>query len=244
MSFSPSLSLVRRHIHCVIPQIATFSTRFYSPQLHTAIAIKFRGPVTPRYEHRINDRIRAREVRVVIAATNEQLGVLKVEDALRKAKSLGLDLVEVASTANPPVCRIVDYGKFRYEQAKQEKDKKQAVSKVKEIKFRANIDEHDYMTKVRRAEDFLDKGNKLKIGLQFRGREMAHQSIGMAVMLRVKEDLSTMAHVDMEPKLTGRSLGMTLSPLPATKRKRRFSKAGEIFHEEEDEHDDEDDADE
>jgi len=183
-------------------------------------------------------------VRVVIAATNEQLGVLKIEDALRKAKSLGLDLVEVASTANPPVCRIVDYGKFRYEQAKQEKEKKQTVSKVKEIKFRANIDEHDYMTKVRRAEDFLDKGNKLKIGLQFRGREMAHQEIGMAVMLRIKDDLSTMAHVDMEPKLTGRSLGMTLSPLPATKRKRRFSKAGDVFQEEEEEHDDEEDANE
>lgn len=195
--------------------------------------------MTPRYEHRINDRIRAREVRVVIAATNEQLGILKIEDALRKAKSLGLDLVEVAATANPPVCRIVDYGKFRYEQAKQEKDKKQAVSKVKEIKFRANIDEHDYMTKVRRAEDFLDKGNKLKIGLQFRGREMAHQEIGMAVMQRVKEDLNTMAHVDMEPKLTGRSLGMTLSPLPANKRKRKFSKAGDVFHDEDD-HDDED----
>jgi translation initiation factor IF-3 len=194
--------------------------------------------VTPRYEHRINDRIRAREVRVVIAATNEQLGVLKIEDALRKAKSLGLDLVEVASTATPPVCRIVDYGKFRYEQAKQEKDKKQAVSKVKEIKFRANIDEHDYMTKVRRAEDFLDKGNKLKIGLQFRGREMAHQEIGMAVMQRVKVDLATMAHVDMEPKLTGRALGMTLSPLPANKRKRRFSKVGDVFHDEDDQDDD------
>lgn len=234
----------RLHLRCAFPQISIFPIRFYSPQPHTAIAIKFRAPVTPRYDHRINDRIRAREVRVVIAATNEQLGVLKIEDALRKAKSLGLDLVEVASTANPPVCRIVDYGKFRYEQAKQEKEKKQTVSKVKEIKFRANIDEHDYMTKVRRAEDFLDKGNKLKIGLQFRGREMAHQAIGMAVMLRIKDDLSTMAHVDMEPKLTGRSLGMTLSPLPATKRKRRFSKAGDVFQEEEEEHDDEEDANE
>jgi translation initiation factor IF-3 len=181
-------------------------------------------------------------VRVIVAATNEQLGVLKTEDALRQAKNLGLDLVEVASTANPPVCRIVDYGKFRYEQAKQVKDKKQAVSKVKELKFRANIDEHDYMTKLRRAEDFLDKGNKLKIGLQFRGREMAHQEIGMAVLQRLKSDLLTMAHVDMEPKLTGRSLGMTLSPLPAAKRKRRFSKADEVFADEDDSA--EDDADE
>lgn len=160
--------------------------------------------------------------------------MLKIEDALRHAKNLGLDLVEVASTANPPVCRIVDYGKFRYEQAKQVKDNKQAVSKVKELKFRANIDEHDYMTKLRRAEDFLDKGNKLKVGLQFRGREMAHQEIGMAVLQRLKGDLLTMAHVDMEPKLTGRSLGMTLSPLPAAKRKRRFSKADEVFAEDDD----------
>lgn len=221
---------------------SAFLTRSHPQPPNPAIAIKFRRPIAPRYEHRINERIRAREVRVVIAATNEQLGVLKTEDALRKAKSLGLDLVEVASTANPPVCRIVDYGKFRYEQSKQEKDRKQSVSKVKEVKFRANIDEHDYMTKIRRAEDFLDKGNKLKVGLQFRGREMAHQEIGMAVMKRVKEDLATMAHVDMEPKLTGRALGMTLSPLPANKRKRRFSKEGEVFHDdEEDDHHDEDD---
>jgi len=171
----------------------------------------------------VNERIRAREVRVILAATNEQLGVLRTDDAIKKARSYGLDLVEIASTANPPVCRIVDYGKFCYDLAKQEKDRKTAVSKVKEIKFRANIDEHDYMTKIRHAEDFLDKGNKLKVGLQFRGREMAHQENGRAVMERVKEDLATMAHVDMEPKMAGRALGMTLSPLPANKRKRRWT---------------------
>lgn len=162
---------------------------------------------------------------------------MRTEDAIQKARSYGLDLVEVASNATPPVCRIVDYGKFRYEQAKHEKDRKHSVTKVKEIKFRANIDEHDYMTKIRHAEEFLDKGNKLKIGLQFRGREMAHQEIGRAVMERVKTDLATMAHVDMEPKMTGRALGMTLSPLPANKRKRRFAAPEEPF--EEDESDDE-----
>lgn len=178
---------------------------------------------------------------MIIAATNEQLGVMKTEEALRKARSYGLDLVEVAATANPPVCRIVDFGKYRYELAKQEKEKKHTVSKVKEIKFRANIDEHDYMTKIRHAEEFLDKGNKLKVGLQFRGREMAHQEIGRAVLDRVKEDLATMAHVDMEPKMAGRSLGMTLSPLPAAKRKRRFTAPEEPYVEDEDE-DEEDDA--
>ena len=173
-------------------------------------------------------------MRVILAATGEQLGILKTEDAIRKAKAYGLDLVEVTAKADPPVCRIVDYGKFRYEIAKHEKDKKQAVNKVKEIKFRANIDDHDYYTKIRRAEQFLDKGSKLKIGLQFRGREMAHQENGHAVMQRVKADLATMAHVDMEPKLTGRAIGMTLSPLPANKRKRRFSTVDDDFDDDDD----------
>jgi translation initiation factor IF-3 len=185
---------------------------------------------------RVNGRIRAKEVRVIVAATNEQLGVLKLQDALRKAQGLGLDLVEVAPNANPPVCRIVDFGKFRYELAKQEKDKKQNTSKLKEIKFRVNIDEHDYLTKIRRGEQFLDKGNKLKVQLQFRGREMAHKELGDAVMRRVKEDLSTMAAVEMEPKQVGKSINMTLSPLPAAKRKRRFSAAENDV--EEDDHDD------
>lgn len=171
----------------------------------------------------MNHRIRAREVRVINGATNEQLGVLKLPDALRKAEELGLDLVEVAPNANPPVCRIVNFGKYRYELAKQEKDKKtNSGSKVKEVKFRVNIDNHDYLTKIRHAEEFLDKGNKLKVQLQFRGRQMAHQELGMAVVLRVKEDLATMGNVDMEPKLVGRAINMVMSPLPANKRKRRF----------------------
>lgn len=171
----------------------------------------------------MNHRIRAREVRVINGSTNEQLGVLKLQDALRKAEELGLDLVEVAANANPPVCRIVDFGKYRYELAKQEKDKKTNTGgKVKEVKFRVNIDSHDYLTKIRHAEEFLDKGNKLKVQLQFRGRQMAHQELGMAVVLRVKDDLATMGHVDMEPKLVGRAINMVLSPLPANKRKRKF----------------------
>lgn len=171
---------------------------------------------------RVNGRIRAREVRVIVAATSEQLGVLKLPDAIRKAQSLGLDLVEVAPNANPPVCRIIDFGKFRYQLAKQEKDKKQPAGKLKEIKFRVNIDPHDYHTKIRRGEEFLDKGNKVKVQLQFRGREMAHQELGMGLMAKVKEDLNTMAQVEMEPKLMGKSINMTLSPLPANKRRRKF----------------------
>jgi len=160
-----------------------------------------------------------------MGATAEQLGVMKLSDALRKAQSLGLDLVEVAPTANPPVCKIVDFGKFRYDIAKQEKEKKSSGTKLKEIKFRVNIDEHDYMTKIRHGEAFLDKGNKVRVQLQFRGREMAHQEFGMQLMYKVRDDLNTMSQVEMEPKAAGRNITMTLSPLPAARRKRRFSVA-------------------
>jgi translation initiation factor IF-3 len=180
-------------------------------------------------------------VRVILAATNEQLGVMRLDDAIRRARGLGLDLVEIAPNAQPPVCRIVDFGKFRYDLAKQEKDKKHTVSKVKEVKFRVNIDAHDYLTKIRHAEDFLDKGNKVKIQLQFRGREMAHQNLGLLVVQRVRDDLAGMAHVDMEPKLVGRAVGMTLSPLPANKRHRKFTKHGEILEPEPEEAPHEDD---
>ncbi len=160
-----------------------------------------------------------------MGATGEQLGVMKLSDALRKAQSIDLDLVEVAPTANPPVCKIVDLGKFRYDISKQDKEKKASGTRLKEIKFRVNIDAHDYMTKIRHGEDFLDKGNKVRVQLQFRGREMAHQEIGMQLMYRVRDDLATMAQVEMEPKAAGRNITMTLSPLPLGRRKRRFSTA-------------------
>ncbi|HEV3408972.1 MAG TPA: translation initiation factor IF-3 [Chthoniobacterales bacterium] len=174
---------------------------------------------------RVNGRIRAREVRVIMGSTGEQLGIMKLSDALRKAQSIGLDLVEVAPTANPPVCKIVDFGKFRYDLSKQEKSSKGSGTKLKEIKFRVNIDEHDYLTKLRHGEEFLDKGNKVRVQLQFRGREMAHQEFGMQLMEKVKNDLSGMSQVEMEPKIAGRNITMTLSPLPAARRKRRFSVA-------------------
>lgn len=196
------------------------------------------GPINLR-DIRVNERIRAREVRVINSVNNEQLGVMRIEDALRTARGLGMDLIEIAANAQPPVCRIVDFGKFRYDLAKQEKDKKNTAGKVKEVKFRVNVGEHDYLTKIRHAEEFLDKGNKVKIHLQFRGREMAHQNLGMDVVHRVKGDLATMGHVDMEPKLVGKAIGMTLSPLPEAKRKRRFSKAGEVLEPQRDDPDDE-----
>src|SRR6187397_1020039 len=173
---------------------------------------------------RVNGRIRAREVRVIMGTTGEQLGVMKLSDALRKAQSLELDLVEVAPTANPPVCKIIDFGKYRYDIAKQEKDRKSSpAAKLKEIKFRVNIDEHDYMTKIRHGEEFLDRGNKVRVQLQFRGREMAHQEFGMQLVEKVRDDLSGMSQVEMNPKITGRNITMTLAPLPANRRKRRFT---------------------
>jgi translation initiation factor IF-3 len=148
---------------------------------------------------------------------------MKLTDALRKAQSLGLDLVEVAPTANPPVCKIVDFGKFRYDLSKQDKDRKATTSKLKEVKFRVNIDPHDYLIKVRHAEQFLDKGNKVKFQLQFRGREMSHKELGDQLMRRLRDDLLTMGQVEMEPKLMGRNISMVISPLPANKRKLRFT---------------------
>src|SRR5213079_2959911 len=135
-----------------------------------------------QHQFRVNGRIRAREVRVIFGSTGEQLGILKLSDALRKAQSLGLDLVEVAPTANPPVCKIVSLGKFRYDISKHERDRRPAGARLKELKFRVNIDEHDYLTKVRHGEEFLDRGNKVRVQLQFRGREMAHQELGLQLM--------------------------------------------------------------
>src|SRR5881392_3585956 len=189
-------------------------------------ALPFRRPGASsnlQQQFRVNGRIRAREVRVILGSTGEQLGIMKLSDALRKAQGLGLDVVEVAPTANPPVCKIVALGKFRYDISKQDKDKKPSGARLKEIKFRVNIDDHDYLTKIRHGEEFLDRGNKVRVQLQFRGREMAHQEFGMQLMHKVRDDLSGMSQVEMDPKITGRNITMTLAPLPANRRKRRFT---------------------
>lgn len=183
---------------------------------------------------RVNDRIRAPKIRVVYGE-GQQLGVMSTREALDKAKSVGLDLVEIAANADPPVCRIVDYGKYKYEQSKLKKtSKSKGPAKMKEVKFRVRTEEHDYNIKCARAEKFLDEGHKVRVQLQFRGRENAHRDIGFVVMERVKEDLKGMAHVDMEPKLAGRAIGMVLSPLPEEKRERHFMLShGELIHEDE-----------
>jgi translation initiation factor IF-3 len=186
-----------------------------------APSVRSRSNLQPQI--RVNGRIRAREVRVILGSTGEQLGVMKLNEALRKAQSLGLDLVEIAPTASPPVCKIIDFGKFRYDISKHTKDKRSSGAKLKEIKFRVNIDDHDYLTKIRHGEEFLDRGNKVRVQLQFRGREMAHQEFGMQLVQKVRDDLSGMSQVEMEPKITGRNITMTLAPLPANRRKKRFA---------------------
>lgn len=167
----------------------------------------------------MNDRIRVPKIRVIYKDVNI---VMETRDALGKAKALGLDLVEVAPNVRPPVCRIVDYGKWKYEQAKQKKESNRTRQKEKEVKFRVRIDPHDYEIKLRRAEDFLAHGNKLRLQLQFRGRENAFKELGFELMQKVKEDLSTMGHCDLEPKLSGRSVLMMMSPLPVEQQVRKF----------------------
>ncbi len=187
---------------------------------------------------RVNDRIRAPKIRVIEGASARQLGIMTPQEALTIARQYGLDLVEIAPTAQPPVCKIVNFGKWKYEQAKHEKEKhKSKGGKSKEVKFRMNIDPHDYKIKMTRAEDFLWHGDKLRLQMQFRGREQAHPEIGMALMQKVKADLKTMSHVDMEPRQTGKTINMTLSPLPEGQRIRKFRAQDEKFVHDEDDSD-------
>jgi len=187
---------------------------------------------------RVNERIRAPRVRVV-SRSGEQLGVMDTREAVQKAKALGLDLVEVASKADPPVCRVVEYGKWKYEQSKLKKNKVKPSTKMKEVKFRVRTEEHDYNIKLGRAETFLDGGHKVRMQLQFRGRENAHRELGFEVMGRIKEDLKTMAHVDQDARLVGRNIVMILSPLPEGKRQRKFKLYHGDLLEEDDFEDDE-----
>jgi len=155
------------------------------------------------------------------------LGVLPLNEALKRAQAAGCDLVEIAPNAQPPVCRIMDFGKFRYEQARKEREarKHQHATKVKELKFHANISEHDYGVKLRRIREFLEENIRVKISLFFRGREMAHMDIGQALMKRLLGDCSEIGHAEMEPKLIGRSIHMMLAPRPASKRAKQASAA-------------------
>ena len=168
---------------------------------------------------RVNGKIRAREVRVV-GDDGQQLGVLPTTEALAMARSRGVDLVEVAPNANPPVCRLVDFGKFRYEQSKKDKEsrKHQHANKVKEVQLSANIDPHDFGVKVQHAIDFLCEDMKVKVTLRFRGREMAHQEIGFQKVKDFIKKVEPWGHQDFEPKLIGKGINLMISPLPRNKR--------------------------
>lgn len=167
----------------------------------------------------MNGKIRAREVRV-IGSDGKQLGIFPLHEALAMARTQGLDLVEVAPTANPPVCKILDYGKYRYELAKREKEsrKHQHATKVKEIQLSPKIDPHDMNVKLGHAIDFLCEEMKVKILLRFRGREMQHTDLGFQVVNKFLEELAPYGKPDAEPKLVGRGITVMVSPLPRNKR--------------------------
>lgn len=193
----------------------------------TAIVTKAYTPTTPRpprpprpsryhreaRKHRLNREITAPEVRVS-GPNNEAMGVMSLSDALRLAGDMDVDLVEIATTANPPVCRLIDYGKFKYQEQKKEQDAKakQTVIEVKEIKLRPGTDEGDYQVKMRNIKRFLEDGDKVKVTLRFRGREMAHQEIGMEQLERIKAELGDAIVVESMPKLEGRQMVMMIAP--------------------------------
>ena len=162
----------------------------------------------------MNDRIRAPEVRLV-GPDGSQIGIVSAADALRRAQELDLDLVEVAPNANPPVCRIMDYGKFKYERDVRQKEarKKQARVEVKEMKMRPKIDPHDYGVKKGHIIRFLKQGARVKVTIMFRGREMAHTDLGRRLLDRLTADLSELATVDAYPKLDGRNMIMVVAPI-------------------------------
>lgn len=162
---------------------------------------------------RINEEIRAREVRLVGDA-GEQLGIMSARDAYKLAQEKGLDLVEVAPTAKPPVCRIMDYGKYKFEQSKREREarKKQRIITVKEVKLRPNIEEHDFQVKTKNVVRFLEDGDKVKVTIMFRGREISHSDLGKELCVRMADMVKDLAAVEREPKVEGRNMIMILSP--------------------------------
>jgi translation initiation factor IF-3 len=162
---------------------------------------------------RVNEEIRNREVQL-IDQTGTNLGAVPIQDALARAAEAGLDLVEISPNANPPVCKLLDYGKYKYQAQKKaaEARKKQKVVEVKEIKFRPMIDDHDYDVKMRAMKRFFDEGDKVKVTLRFRGREMAHQELGTQLLDRVKTDLAPLAKVEMDARFEGRQMIMILAP--------------------------------
>jgi translation initiation factor IF-3 len=183
---------------------------------------------------RINDQIRIRQVRV-IDENGEQLGILQTEDALARARTAGLDLIEVSPTAQPPVCKIGDYGRLKYEQQKKDKDarKKQKNWELKEVKLRPKIETHDYETKARMAERLLMDGGKVKVTIMFRGREITYASFGRKLLDRMAVDMTPIAIVEREPKLEGKNMFMILAPRPVPSGPPKFSTIHAKEHEKE-----------
>ncbi|MAS43228.1 MAG: translation initiation factor IF-3 [Rhodobacteraceae bacterium] len=171
------------------------------------------APPTRDTGPRVNDKIRVPEIRL-IDHEGENRGVVDPRDAIRMAEEVGLDLVEISPNAAPPVCKIMDFGKFKYEQQKKanEAKKKQRVIEIKEVKFRPNIDIHDYEVKMRNVTRFLEDGDKVKVTLRFRGREMAHQELGREVLERIAADTVELGKVESMPKMEGRQMIMVIGP--------------------------------
>ena len=172
-----------------------------------------RGPRKATDDRRLNDDIRTPQVRL-IDQNGEQVGIVATDEALETAGDAGLDLVELDGTADPPVCRIMDYGKWKFDQSKKQSAarKKQKQIQVKEIKFRPGTDEGDYQVKLRNLKRFLEEGDKVKVTLRFRGREMAHQELGLELLQRVEQDLEELGSVEQRPKVEGRQMVMTMAP--------------------------------
>lgn len=173
-----------------------------------------RGGIVISKELRINEEIRCKEVRLVDDG-GEQLGVMSPREAAKIAGEKGLDLVEVAPTANPPVCRIMDYGKFKYEQSKKEREakKNQRIISVKEVKLRPNIEDHDFLTKAKNAAKFLEAGDKVKVTIMFRGREITHPELGKVLCDRFAVELGNISKIEKEAKVEGRNMIMILTPI-------------------------------
>ena len=186
---------------------------------------------------RVNERIRAPRVRVV-RATGEQVGIMSTREALDLAKQEGLDLVEIAATTDPPVCRIVDYGKFKYQQAKQQKNNNSKTARQKEIKLGVAIDVNDYNVKMARAERFLDAGHKVRFVIRLKGRQNAHPELALEKLNQVIADMKSMAAVDQAPRQAGATSSMLLTPLPKQQRVLKFGNI-EVTEEDDDADDDE-----
>ncbi len=171
------------------------------------------APPTRDTGPRVNDKIRVPQIRL-IDHEGENRGVIDPRDAIRMAEEVGLDLVEISPNADPPVCKIMDFGKFKYEQQKKQNEakKKQRVIEIKEVKFRPNIDIHDYEVKMRNVTRFLEDGDKVKVTLRFRGREMAHQELGREVLERIASDTVELGKVESMPKMEGRQMIMVIGP--------------------------------